>query len=200
MSDASLDAPALPEPHTCPWWVQYMLISPLRRWMEPPEKLVGPYVEPGMTVLDAGCGFGFWSLPIARMVGPEGRVLCADIEPRAIERLLRRARRAGLEERIEARACEHQDLGFADHVGTVDLITVIHTLHEFVDLPGFLAQARDLLSPEGRLLVLEPRGHVTPEQFEAEREACRAAGFQELEPPRTSGRQLGMVLVTGSPT
>ena len=70
--------------------------------MEKPHKLVGPYVEPGMTVLDPGCGFGYFSLPLARMVGPTGRVLSVDVEPRAVDRLRRRAHKAGLGDRIEA--------------------------------------------------------------------------------------------------
>jgi len=79
-------------------------------------------------------------------------------------------------------------------MGTVDLITVIHTLHEFVDMPGFLAQAHALLTPEGRLLVLEPRGHVKPKHFEAERRLCLEMGFRELEQPALSVQQMGMLL------
>ena len=144
----------LPEPHRCPWWMQYVLASPLRRLAEPPNKLVGPYVQAGMTVLDPGCGFGYLSLPLARWVGPEGRVLSVDVEPRAVARLQRRARWEGLAERIEARTCSPRDLGLGAYHGKVDLVTVIHTLHEFEDLPGFLAQVAALLRPAGRMLVV----------------------------------------------
>jgi cyclopropane fatty-acyl-phospholipid synthase-like methyltransferase len=173
----------LPEQHTCPWWVQYLLISPLRRLVESPAKLVGPYVEPDMTVLDPGCGFGYFSLPSAQMVGPEGRVVCVDLEPRAVERLKRRAARKGLAERIDARPCGPRDLGLDDYRGRIDLVTVMNTLHEFEDLPGFLEQAVALLKPAGRMLVVEPKGHVKPDQFATQLELCRGAGFRELEPP-----------------
>jgi cyclopropane fatty-acyl-phospholipid synthase-like methyltransferase len=184
----------LPVPHRCPWWVQYWLISPLRRLVEPAAKLVGPYVEPGMTVLDVGCGFGYVSLPLAHMVGLEGRVLCVDVEPRAIARLERRAQRAGLAERIQARPCNPRDLGLADFAGQVDLVTVIHTLHELEDLPGFLAQVRTLLTANGRLLVVEPRGHVTKEQFAAMMDCCRQAGFEQLDPPEVGNKRLAALL------
>lgn len=197
--DSSTDGSAvMPAPHRCPWWVQYMLISPLRRLLEPPAKLVGPQVEPGMTVLDPGCGFGFISLPLARMVGPEGRVLSVDVEPRAVERLKRRARKAGLADRIDARKCDARDLGLDDLAGQVDLVTVVHTLHEFEDLPGFLAQVATLLKPTGRLLVVEPRGHVTAELFATEMEVCQRAGFRALDPPALGSRRFAALLAPPS--
>jgi len=174
--------------------VQYLLINPLRRFLEPPDELLGPHVEPDMTVLDMGCGFGFFSLPLARMVGAEGRVLCADVEPRAIARLQRRARRAGLADRIDTRPCEPRDVGFGDYAGRVDLVTVMHTLHELEDLPGFLSQVKTLLKPTGRLLVVEPKGHVKPEHFAAELSCCRASGFRELQSPTVGRRHMAALL------
>jgi len=178
-----LAAQNLPEQHTCPWWVQFWLINPLRRLVDSPEEVVGPYVEPGMTVLDPGCGFGYFSLPLARMVGPQGRVVSVDLEPRAVARLKRRAQRKGLSDRIDARACGARDLGLTDYRGRIDLVTVINTLHEFEDMPGFLAQVIALLKPGGRMLVLEPKSHVSPAAFSAELELCRRAGLHELDPP-----------------
>jgi len=177
----------------CPLWLQGVLASPIRRLVESPEGLLGPYVTPGMTVLEPGCGFGFFSLPLARMVGPVGRVLCVDVEPAAVARLVRRARRAGLAARIVADACSVADLGVGRHAGEVDLVTVLHMLHEVEDLPGFLRQVTAALRPGGRMLVLEPGGHVRPEQFAAEREACRRAGLRELpNGPAPRGRLLAL--------
>jgi 2-polyprenyl-3-methyl-5-hydroxy-6-metoxy-1,4-benzoquinol methylase len=167
-------------PHRCPLWLQSVLASPLRRLAESPESLLGPYVAPGMTVVEPGCGFGFFSLPLARMVGPSGKVLCVDVEPAAVARLERRAAGAGLGGRIEARACSVTDLGLGDRAGHADLVTVLHMLHEVEDLAGFMRQAMAALHPGGRMLVLEPGGHVRPEQFAAECAACRDAGFREL--------------------
>jgi SAM-dependent methyltransferase len=173
----------LPEPHKCPWLMQYVFISPIRQLLEPPEKLVEPFVQPGMTVVEPGCGFGFVSLELARLVGEEGKVISVDLEPRAVERLKKRARRAGLVRRMEIRSCGSQDLGLTNYKDQVDLIAVIHTLHEFEDLPGFLAQAAALLKPSGRLLVVEPKGHVKPVSFQAELACCKLAGFDVLEMP-----------------
>jgi len=180
----------LPQPHRCPWWIHYLLASPLRRWAEPPAKFLGPYVKPSMTVLDLGCGFGYASVPLAEMVGPNGRVISVDVEPRVLDKLKRRARRAGVEDRIDTRACEATELSLPEYDGEVDLVTVIHTLHELHDLPGFLEHVKKLLKPDGRLFVIEPNGHVTAEGFAAELECCRLAGFEEMERPPLGRKHL----------
>lgn len=179
--------------HRCPVWMHWLLASPLRRLVESPEAILGPHVTPGMTVLEPGCGFGYFSLPLARMVGPTGKVVCVDVEPAAVARLRRRAERAGLSARIAATECSPTDLGLAAHLGKIDLVTVIHAMHELEDLPGFLWQVAVLLKPKGRMLVVEPGGHVTQARFEQEKAACRGAGFSELAVPAGSkGRLLAL--------
>ena len=73
----------------CPWWLGYLLASPLRRLLQDPVEIVKPYVEEGMTVLDVGCGMGFFSLPLANLVGEKGRVVCIDLQEKMIKGLLR---------------------------------------------------------------------------------------------------------------
>lgn len=178
------------KPHCCPWWMQYLLISPIRQLLEPVKKLVSPYVTSGMTVVDPGCGFGYVSLALAQMVGSSGQVVSVDVQPQAIDRLKRRAQKAKLTDRIDARVCDSHHLKLEDYEGRVDLLTVIHTLHEFEDLPVFLEQAKLLLKPTGRMLIVEPPGHVKPEQFEAELQSCLAAGFDRLDLPRKNSRRM----------
>jgi len=61
--------------------------------MQNPEKVVAPYVREGMIVLEPGPGMGFFTLEIARLVGPSGRVVAVDIQPHMLSRLKRRAAR-----------------------------------------------------------------------------------------------------------
>lgn len=191
---SQIEVEGLPKPHKCPWLVQYLLASPLRRLHEPPGMLVEPFAKPGMTVVEPGCGFGFVSLELARLVGEKGKVVSVDLEPRAVKRLKNRARKAGLAARMEIRSCEPRDLGLADYEGLVDLIAIIHTLHELEDLPGFLAQAEALLKPSGRLLVVEPKGHVKPASFRAELEYCKLTGFDVLEMPEMGKGRMAALL------
>lgn len=168
--------------HVCPGWLGPLLVSPLRRIFESPERILAPHVRPGMTVLEPGCGMGFFSLPLARLVGPEGKVICVDVQARMIEGLRRRARRAGLLDRIDASVCTPGDLGLSRWRGQVDLAVAIHTVHEVGDKGDFLAQIARALRPGGALLVMEPRGHVSREAWAATLADAASLGLIEKDP------------------
>ena len=136
-----------------------------------------------MTVLEPGCGMGYFTLPIARMTGPAGRVVAVDLQPKMLEGLNRRARRAGVLERIEAVACTDGNLGLAARPGVVDLVVAIHVLHEVRDRQRFLEQLFDALRPGGRLLLLEPKGHVSRETLDSELALAQRAGFRPVGEP-----------------
>jgi ubiquinone/menaquinone biosynthesis C-methylase UbiE len=169
------------------------MASPVRRLLESPQRLLAPHVDPGMTVLDVGCAMGFFSLPLARMVGEKGRVLCVDVEPRMVKGLVRRAVKAGLVSRIEPIVCGEDELGLSAHAGSVDLAVVIHSLHEMPDIERALRQISDALKPGGRLLVIEPKGHVSPQTWEYELAAARRVGFGVAHRPGFR-RRYGVVL------
>ena len=86
--------------HICPWWGGYFIDNPLRRLLHNPEKIVGPYVQPGMTVMDVGCGMGFFSIAMAKMVGDSGRVIAVDLQQKMLDVLRQRATKAGVADRI----------------------------------------------------------------------------------------------------
>lgn len=180
--------------HVCPWWVGYLLLSPLRRLVEDPQRLLGPHVRPGTRVLEVGCGMGYFTLPLARLVGESGRVVCRDVQPRMISALERRLRRAGLAGRVEARCCDPGGLSLAGHEGSFDLAVLLHVLHEMAEAGTSLAEIRAALAPGGRVLLVEPRGHVSAAAFEAELEVAAAAGLR-VESRLPQRRGYGAVLV-----
>ena len=63
----------------CPWWLCYSFDNPLRRFIHDPAHLLAPYVKPGMTVVDVGCGMGYFTIPLARIAGPGGLVIGLDL-------------------------------------------------------------------------------------------------------------------------
>lgn len=179
MTDRGERASGERKAHLCPWWLGPLLASPLRRLIEKPERLLEPHVRPGMAVLEPGCGMGYFTVPLARMVGDGGRVVAVDLQPRMIEGLLRRARRAGVAGRIEAVAGTLEDARLARHVGAMDLALVLHVAHEVRDQSAFLARVRDLLRPGGRLLLVEPKGHVRAAAFAETLRLAARAGLAE---------------------
>lgn len=170
--------------HVCPYWVGYLLASPIRRLFENPQKMLGEYIEPGMTVADIGCAMGFFSLWLARMAGQDGRVVCVDVQARMIEALMRRAIKAGLMERIVTRVCEPGNLGIDDFTGRIDFALACHVVHEVPDVPVFMTQMHTLLKPGAHFYIAEPNGHVLSEDFTKTEVIAQRAGFVLVERPR----------------
>jgi SAM-dependent methyltransferase len=169
--------------HVCPWWIGYFLLSPVRRWGQDPQKILKPHVEPGMTVADIGCAMGFFTLDLARLVGDEGRVVAVDLQERMLRTMEKRARRAGLNDRIETRGCAEDGLGLDDLAGGIDFALAFAVAHEVPDQGGFLEQIHTALRPGSHLLLAEPAGHVTEDEFNLTLDAADHAGFEIVSRP-----------------
>ncbi len=176
-------------PHVCPWWIGYLLASPLRRLFHDPRAIVGPHVRAGMTVLDLGSAMGYFSLPMARMVGDGGRVVCVDVQERMLQALRRRAERAGLLSRLELRLAGPRALD--DLRAAVGFALAFAVLHEIPDQGQALGALAATLASDGRLLIAEPRHHVSPAAFEATLALARGHGLTVIERP---GRGLTALL------
>ncbi len=162
----------------CPWWLGYLLASPLRRLLQDPRQVIDPYVREGMTVLEPGPGMGFFTKELARRVGSSGRVIAVDVQPRMIEGLKRRVAKAGLAERVDARVAEKQSLGLDDVAGKVDFTLAFAMVHEMPDSSRFFQQVAKASKPGAHLLLAEPSGHVSTERFERELQEAAEAGFK----------------------
>jgi tRNA G46 methylase TrmB len=95
-------------------------LDPIRRLFEPPQKLIGPHVRKGQVVADLGCGSGYYTLPMAEIVGPEGKVVAVDLSRTSIRTLEKKAEKRGYGN-IEVHAASAADLSFIKD-GSVDFI------------------------------------------------------------------------------
>jgi len=173
--------------HICPVWVGYLMANPLRKLVQSPSKILADYVQPGMRVLDVGCAMGYFSVPMARRVGPEGQVVCVDVQEKMLSSLKRRARRAGVDDRILARRCTAAGLGCEDLGGQIGFALAFAMVHEVDDPVGFFGEVYACLSRGGRLLVAEPRGHVKPDAFEETIRHAESVGFTVDRRPGVGG-------------
>jgi SAM-dependent methyltransferase len=167
----------------CPWWLGYFLASPLRRLMLKPEKVVGPFVREGMTVLEPGPGMGFFTVELARLVGPSGRVVAVDIQPKMLAGLKRRVGKAELLNRVDARLASVDSLGITDLKGSVDFTFAFAVVHELPSAGRFFAEVAQASKPGAGFLLVEPEGHVKEAEFQAELEAATRVGFSLAEHP-----------------
>lgn len=173
--------------HVYPWWLGFLLANPLRRLWQDPRRVLAPYVREGMTVLEPGPGMGFFTLELARLVGPSGRVVAVDVQPRMLAGLRRRAARAGLLERVDSRLASPETLGLTDLAGAVDFTLAFGVVHELPAIQSFFAEVAQASKPGAGLLVAEPSHHVRPPRFEAELQAAGRSGFELAGRPKIRG-------------
>lgn len=111
-------------------------------------------IKSGQVVCDMGCGNGYYTLQLAKLVGPKGRVLAVDIQPEMLRLLAERAKEAEVEN-IESIQGTLIDPRLPE--GEVDLILVVDVYHEFSHPEHMLAAMRKSLKPKGRLALVEFR-------------------------------------------
>lgn len=168
----------------CPAEHAGWLTTPFRRLITDPKRILRGLVAPGDTALDLGCGPGYFTVPLARMVGDDGRVIAVDVQQAMLDRLRTRADRAGVAARITLHRCPAGTLGLN---GTrADFALAFWMVHEVPDEARFYLEVHDLLRDGGRVLVVEPAGHVPEERFTRSLDAAHAAGFTTLGRPRVA--------------
>lgn len=170
--------------NVCPVWVGYLLSSPLRKMLEDPEPLLAPYVKPGMVVADIGCAMGFFSLPMAGLVGNTGRVVCVDIQEKMLHGLKKRAVKAGVAGQIDCRLCDEASFHLERDGRPFDFILASAVVHEVPEASRLFKEAFHALKPGGRFFFSEPAGHVSREKFDDEVATAEACGFRVIETPR----------------
>jgi len=164
----------------CPWWVCFTFDNPLRKLLHNPEAILGPYIQPGNNVVDVGAGMGYFSIPMAKLVGPAGHVTAVDIQTKMLSALAKRAQKCGVSERITAHLASP---GSLDHHSKADFILAFWMLHEVPDQRRFLAEIYHLLKPAGLFLLVEPIVHVPKKRFLQTLKTAEDVGFFIKENP-----------------
>ena len=168
-------------PRVCPVERAGSLDNRFRRWLQNPKKILRPYIEEGMIVLDIGCGPGFFSITMAELVGQSGRVIAADLQEGMLWRLRDKIQGTNLEERFLLHLCQADKIGIS---AQVDFALVFYMVHEVPNQEDFLKEIGAILKAEGRVLIVEPPFHVSKSAFEAMILKARAAGLALVERPK----------------
>lgn len=137
----------------CPWWMVPLLENPYFQLVAGADLLMDRAgIGPGMTVLDAGCGPGRLTVPIAKRVGEAGRVVALDRQPRMLRRLQSRLAEHGLASVETILGGLGEGRLPADRFDVALLVTV---LGEIPDRAAALREIRASLRAGGVLSVTE---------------------------------------------
>lgn len=169
--------------HTCPWWLCFTFDNPIRRLLHNPVQILGGLIGPGQTVADIGCGMGYFSVPMARLVGESGRVFAIDLQQEMLDALKRRAARQNVDGRIHTHLAQPDRIGLAE---PVDFALAFWMVHEVKNPAPFLAEIKGMLKPDGRFLLVEPILHVSRASFDKSVAIARSVGLESIATPAVS--------------
>ena len=165
----------------CPVSHAGTLDNRLRRWLQDPVKILAPFLREGMTVLDLGCGPGFFTLDMASLVGTSGRVIASDLQEGMLEKIRAKIHDCELAPRITLHRCPPDRV---DVAAQVDFVLAFYMLHEVPDQEVFFREINSLLKPGGQVLVVEPPLHVSKKAFAETLNTARTVGFTPAPGPK----------------
>ena len=176
--------------HICPHKLAFFLNNPIRRIFQNPIKILNPYIDKGNTVMDLGCGPGFFTIDMARLAGPDGKVIAVDLQEKMLEYVRKKAVKYNVEDRITFFKCEKDRIGFNDKV---DFILAFYMVHETPSHRDLLGELKNMLNENGKILIVEPRMHVSKKAFDKMKAMVTETGFKILSYPEKVGGY-GMLL------
>jgi ubiquinone/menaquinone biosynthesis C-methylase UbiE len=165
----------------CPWWLCFTFDNILRRALQNPLKILKPYVKTGWKVLDVGPGMGYFTVPMAKLVGDTGLVIAADLQKQMLNSIAKRAEKEGVQNRIKLHQAQTDKIGVTEKV---DFALAFWMVHEVPDQVHCINEIASLLKPNGLFLIVEPKLHVSGSAFARELQIAQAAGLSVIEKPR----------------
>jgi ubiquinone/menaquinone biosynthesis C-methylase UbiE len=134
-----------------------------------------------MTVLDLGCGPGFFLIEIAKMVSDSGKVMAADLQEGMLEKVEKKIKGTDLEQRFEIHKCQDDKIGVTEKV---DFVLAFYMIHEVPDQDKLFGELRSILKPEGKIYIIEPKLHVSKKSFERMINRLINIGFEIIDRPK----------------
>lgn len=165
----------------CPVERAGSLDNKIRRWVQNPKKILGPFIKEGMTVLDLGCGPGYFSIDMAYMVGESGCIIASDLQEGMLQKVRDKIEGTEIQERINLHQCGEHKIGVSD---PVDFILAFYMLHEVPQKEELFHELGAILKPTGQMLIVEPPFHVSKSAFEKTVKKALSAGFSFVEAPK----------------
>jgi len=159
------------------------LESRFRKFFQNPKRLFKKYIIDCMSVLDFGCGPGFFSIEIAKLKKVK-KVISVDLQKGMLDIISKKIIDTDIKQKIELVNCTKTEIGY---FGKVDMIVAFYVLHEVPDSKKILSDFFNLLNPGGILYVAEPKHHVNKNDFNDLIGVAKEIGFNIIKSPWVIG-------------
>lgn len=169
------------KPSICPVERAVGLDNSFRKLLQNPKKLLTKYISQGMTVLDLGCGPGFFSIEIAKMLNGSGRVIAADLQEGMLDKVNLKIKGTELDQRIELHKCQDDSIDINDKV---DFILAFYMIHEVPNQNNLFKELKSILNPNGKIYIVEPKFHVSKKKFSEMINRTKDIGFKVIDMPK----------------
>ena len=157
-----------------------------RRLLQSPKKIVGPYIKEGCVIIDLGCGPGFFTIPMAEMVGPTGTVVGVDLQEKMLDILAEKLFDTELASRVKLHRCREDTLDLPPTL-KANFILAYYMVHEVEDQSRLFSEIYDHLLPGGTCLIVEPPFHVSRKAFRGMLDLIEDSGLRILDRPKRKG-------------
>jgi ubiquinone/menaquinone biosynthesis C-methylase UbiE len=126
---------------------------------------------------------GYFSLGLARLVGENGKVIAADLQPEMLAGLSKRVKALGLASRIQPQRCAANAIGVSE---PIDFALAFWMVHEVRQRREFLQEVFNLLTPGGGFLIVEPTFRVSKREFDRTLAFGQDIGFRAADRPKVN--------------
>ncbi len=153
----------------------------MRKWVQNPQKILKPYINKGMTVLDLGCGPGFFSIEIAKSLIDSGKVIAADLQEGMLDKVRQKIKGTELEKIITAHKCQEESISLSEKV---DFVLAFYMIHEVPNQDKLFRELKSIVKPNGQLFIIEPKFHVSKKSFDLMIDRVKEIGFEIKDRPK----------------
>ncbi len=169
-------------PHTIhPVEKASQLEGAFRKLFHQPRRILKKYIREGMTVIDFGCGPGFFTLELANLVGDKGKIIAVDVQQGMLDIVQRKIVGRAFEKRVQLYKCTSDSVGLHEKA---DFILLFYSIHEVLQKTSVLLELTSLLKPGGRMLIAEQKGHVPKSEFRAITNIAMEVGLHIVQRPK----------------
>jgi len=125
------------------------------KFLDPDAIISQLEISPTSTVVDFGCGPGYFSIPFAKKVGEEGRVYALDILPQSLETVIGKAKNSGVVNILTNRVNFEKENGTKLEANMADWIIMKDVLFQNQKKETIITEAARILKPGGKIIVVE---------------------------------------------